>query len=576
MHGPSILRAATLFALTLICVACGDASGPSDSGPDGPVVLQIAAGGGQTGVVGAALSNPIAVVVTNEEGAPAAGVRVQFQPASGAGSVSPANVTTDADGRAAAAWTLGTVAGEQRLTASAGSASVELVATASAGPPVTFEILLDSVSLEPGMDSVLQFVARDGYGNANVTTAPVWSVDDPSVATIAAGGAILALSPGRTMARARLGALEASVPVSIGFRFVDVATGYDHVCATTAGDRVHCWGLTREYQAGQPRPGVSCESGAFCLTSPRLLTDDVGFDDVAPGAQHSCGIATDAGLYCWGGNTHLALGLGRIEWAYRTDRPELVDATRSYAAVAADDGWGCALTVHGEVYCWGRLGAIGAVGAGPVDRPLALPSPVPFVAIAVGTESACGLDAAGDAYCWGLNGHGELGLGDANPRTVPERVASSAVFRQISAGGHHSCAVADDGVAYCWGSNSHGQLGVAGTAGTSSPTAVATTERFTAIAAGGTHTCGVTTAGVAMCWGSNYEGQLGNGFVGSGPKVRAVAGDLRFIRIHGKRDFTCAVATDDRLYCWGDNDYGQIGDGSTTDRVAPVRVSGQM
>jgi alpha-tubulin suppressor-like RCC1 family protein len=564
MRSPTILRVATLFGLTLACLACGDASGPSDKELDGgPVVVQIAAGSGQTGVVGAALAVPVEVSVANEQGEAVVGVRVQFQPAPGEGSVSPASATTDAQGRAATQWTLGTMAGEQRLTASAGSASIEFVATANAGPPITFEFALDSVSLEPGMDSVLQFVARDRYGNPNSTASPYWSVDDPSLASVTAGGTILALAPGRTMVRAQLGELEASVTLSIGFRFVDVITGYDHVCARTAGDRAHCWGLTRDYQAGQPRPGMTCAAGAFCLTSPRLLTDDVGFMAVAPGAEHSCGIGTDAALYCWGGNAHLALGLGSIEWAYRTDRPALVDGTRRYTAVAADDGWACALTDQGEVYCWGKQGALAT-------------SPVPFVALGVGTEGACGLTAAGDAYCWGLNGHGELGVGDTNPRTLPERVVSSAVFSQISTGGHHTCAVADDGAAYCWGSNSHGQLGITGTTATTTPTPVATAERFAAITAGGTHTCGITTTGVAMCWGSNYDGQLGNGFVGSGPQLRAVAGSQRFVRIHAKRDFTCAVSTDDRVYCWGDNDYGQIGDGSTTNRVAPIRVSGQM
>jgi alpha-tubulin suppressor-like RCC1 family protein len=96
------------------------------------------------------------------------------------------------------------------------------------------------------------------------------------------------------------------------------------------------------------------------------------------------------------------------------------------------------------------------------------------------------------------------------------------------------------------------------------------------VAAGATHSCGIATDGAAYCWGNNFDGQLGNGFVGSGWQPRPVAGGLRFTRIHAKREFTCAIATDDRLYCWGGNDTGQLGDGGTANRVAPMRVLGQM
>ncbi|MGH7551528.1 MAG: Ig-like domain-containing protein [Longimicrobiales bacterium] len=569
-HRRIMLAGAIVFAFLSAC----------DDGPQGPdkvpAAITAAAGLAQTAVVGSQLAQALQAVVTDDQGQPVANARVDWQPAQGSGNVTPASATTDAQGRAATNWTLGTVAGTQRVAASVGSISAEFTATATPGPAVAFQGVPDSLTLEPGMDSTLHVGARDAHGNST-TVAPQWTSGDPNVARIGPTGSVIAVAPGRTSLTAVFGGATARVTLVVGFRYVQVAAGYDHVCALTAGGRAHCWGLTLDSQAGLFRPGETCNVSTPCLKTPQILTNSVAFSAISPGLRHTCGISVSRQLHCWGSNFSQALGTANPDWAFRTERPTLVDGGRAYTAVAADDEFGCALDTAGSAYCWGKPGSLGNTPGGTIDRPVAVAGGLTFNSLSASGGSVCALVAAGEAYCWGhLNADGRLGLGDRAPHYTPLRVMTNLRFRSLSTGAFHTCGIAMDGRAYCWGSNSHGQLGVLGIADATTPVAVTTNESFAVLAAGGTHTCGIITDGRAFCWGSNYDGQLGNGNVISGPEPRPVVGGLVFSSLHTKRDFICGIATDNRLYCWGDNDHGQIGDGAILDRVVPVRVNGQM
>ncbi|MBA3345293.1 MAG: Ig-like domain-containing protein [Gemmatimonadales bacterium] len=84
-------------------------------------------GDAQSAAAGTALAQPLVVRVTDDSGNPVGGVTVRWEASSG--SVSPAETTTDSDGRAAAVRMLGTSVGEQTARASSG---------VLAGSPVTF------------------------------------------------------------------------------------------------------------------------------------------------------------------------------------------------------------------------------------------------------------------------------------------------------------------------------------------------------------------------------------------------------------------------------------------------------
>jgi hypothetical protein len=153
----------------------------------------IAANGGsaQTATVGTAVGTAPSVIVKDAGGNPVAGTSVTFAVASGGGAITGASATTNASGIAAVgSWTLGTVAGANTLTATAGGLSgspVTFTATGSVGIPTqeVIETAPDGSAVPIGARSVavgssfkLYVNACDQYGNffANVHGIPDWSL----------------------------------------------------------------------------------------------------------------------------------------------------------------------------------------------------------------------------------------------------------------------------------------------------------------------------------------------------------------------------------------------------------------
>ena len=156
-----ILRAGVLVA-TLALGGCGDSTG---EGPV-PVAIELLDGNGQDGSTGAALAAPLRVVVTDELGDSAPGVDVTWSVTAGGGSITPES-TTDANGIAAATFTLGPANGEHRAEAAvAGLDGSPVEFTAVAGgivPPPPGAITLASVTPAPaGAVFIHDMFVRDG------------------------------------------------------------------------------------------------------------------------------------------------------------------------------------------------------------------------------------------------------------------------------------------------------------------------------------------------------------------------------------------------------------------------------
>jgi len=342
-----------------------------------------------------------------------------------------------------------------------------------------------------------------------------------------------------------------------------IMTGGLHTCLVAVDGRMFCWGGNDEGQLGT--------GGSTRLSTPAAVGQELRFVAVAPGLSHSCAIARGGALWCWGENDHGQLG-DRTQTAHAS--PIRAAAGHAFRAIAAGAAHTCGLELDGVAWCWGSdvHGQLGDGGTFDRSSPVAVVGPQRFNSLNVGWNFTCGLTESGRAMCWGDNSAGQLGDGTNGDRRQPVPVQGNIEFRAITAGSAHTCGVTPSGEAYCWGRNASGELGDGSTSPRSTPVRVQSDERFVAIAAGAVHTCAVTNDGEAWCWGRNTYGQLGNGGTTDSGQPVKVAGGHTFVSIRAFGSHTCGATASGEAFCWGYNSDGQLGDGTRTHRTKPVYV----
>jgi hypothetical protein len=233
----------------------------------------------------------------------------------------------------------------------------------------------------------------------------------------------------------------------------EFATGYQHACGR-AGTMVWCWGAGNDGNVG--RPGCTNWSTP-CGPGPVAGVPALG---IAVGERTSCAITTDRSVACWG---YLGLDTITSQWITSTT-PVVIDSVTNASQLAFTiEGYTtCALTLTGEVWCWGRngnreLGHGGPPQANTPERVAGLPA---LVSVVGGTSSFCGLDGSSKVWCWGFAGYTGWNTPISNTvpcgsgglcRIAPAQLNPSLSFTSLSAGTVHTCGMATDGIAYCWG-----------------------------------------------------------------------------------------------------------------------------
>ena len=220
-------------ALLALLAACGSENEPPPSG--GLAVAKAAASGdAQSGTVGAALANPLAVVVTRD-GAPQEGVTVNWSVLSGGGTLGGASSVTGGQGTATMTWTLGQTSGDQTVRAAvadAGGSPLTFSATATAGPAAAISLAggaNQSATINTALVNPLQVRVADQFGNAVAGVTVDWevtsgggSVAPPASVTGATGNAATAWTLGSTLGEQTA---EASVTGLTGSPVTFTATG---------------------------------------------------------------------------------------------------------------------------------------------------------------------------------------------------------------------------------------------------------------------------------------------------------------------------------------------------------------
>ena len=216
----------------------------------------------------------------------------------------------------------------------------------------------------------------------------------------------------------------------------------------------------------------------------------------------------------------------------------------------------------------GASGGVAGAGGGG-----GLPGVVATRIVAGGLHT-CALMAEGSVACWGANLYGQVGRGSQVSPTTPVSVATKV--SSVAAGFHHTCVLNSAGGVNCWGKNDNGQLGDGTKTKRLSPTPVkGLSSGAKAIAAGSQHSCAVTQAGGVKCWGDNADGQLGDGTTTERLAPVDVSGlSSGVVAVAAGAGHTCALKQKGSVACWGRNTAGQLGLGTKAVHIKPVDVPG--
>ena len=208
-----------------------------------------------------------------------------------------------------------------------------------------------------------------------------------------------------------------------GLPFRQIGAGRDATCAITPGDALYCWG---DNEIGQFGDGA----GAPGLMVPHPVPAGSGkrWRDVAVGDSHVCGITTAGEAFCWGEDHYGELGTGVAEEG--DDVPLKVATTQTFTDIGVGSDHTCAVATDGVMWCWG-FNRVGPLGRG--EKESFDPNPVPEPVLGAvrfagsvegGFQHTCAIGTDQKAYCWGADFHGEGGIQpDTEFCTVPGGVA---------------------------------------------------------------------------------------------------------------------------------------------------------
>jgi alpha-tubulin suppressor-like RCC1 family protein len=331
-----------------------------------------------------------------------------------------------------------------------------------------------------------------------------------------------------------------------------IAAGGEHICALTSAGTVQCWGDDSSGQLGYDpstftNPGVPMPVNGL----------PAGVTAITAGSSHTCALATDGSVWCWGSCQFGEIGGGCTSASF-TPIKVLSGAT----SIAAGGAHTCAVLTGGGAQCWGQnnYGQLG-FGSSNSSIPLTVKSAsVPAgSSLAAGQYHNCVLNSTGVIACWGSDMFGELG-----------GVTTLSPISAVTAGTFSTCALSQGG-AYCRGRNSVGQLGNGVSDGPSSTTThpgftsvIGLTSGVTAIASGDDHVCAVDSNTTVECWGDFRTNAMA--YVNATPIMVTGATALAAGSV-----FSCAV-TSTGLWCWGRGTNGELGDGTFMTNDLPVQV----
>jgi alpha-tubulin suppressor-like RCC1 family protein len=227
------------------------------------------------------------------------------------------------------------------------------------------------------------------------------------------------------------------VDLGAGVEVKDIALGDYHTCALLSTGAIRCWGLNNYGQLGYGNSQNMGDNEALTGLADVSLPGPVR--KVVAGPAHTCALMENGALRCWGYGGDGRTGYGfrssnNYNYGDQSGETPLNLPDINIGAVVTDvtagDSHTCALASDGSLKCWGS-GANGQLGYGNGSNQGTPPAAgvdldgVSAYQLTAGLNHTCALRSNGTARCWGNGGSGRLGLG--NTSTIYSPVAGGDV-----------------------------------------------------------------------------------------------------------------------------------------------------
>jgi alpha-tubulin suppressor-like RCC1 family protein len=138
-----------------------------------------------------------------------------------------------------------------------------------------------------------------------------------------------------------------------------VTTGLYHTCGLKWNGSLWCWGGNMSGQVGN----AALPAQSTSQTSTPLQVSGT-WASLSAGATHTCGIMVDGSLWCWGDNSLGQLGIGS---KVSQQVPAAVTVPGlTWSQVSAGLVHTCAVATDHSVWCWGK-GSDGELGLGSTE-----------------------------------------------------------------------------------------------------------------------------------------------------------------------------------------------------------------
>ncbi len=363
--------------------------------------------------------------------------------------------------------------------------------------------------------------------------------------------------------------------------FKSVSAGHFHSCALSSNDQIYCWGMGSY--------GLMGNGSNSNQPIPNPINKPAGVNSwksISNGNQHICAIADNNQAYCWGQNGRGQLGNGNNSNQSTPAQVLRPTGVNWWKNINTGFRHTCAIADNDQMYCWG-YGANGRLGNGlnsDQSTPVLANNPAGVTGwqnVFAGADQSCAFATNDQIYCWGRNSYGQLGNGNTTDQpTLTQVILPTNVnsWKELKGVWLHYCAVADNDQMYCWGRNNDGQLGNGNTNNQSSPVQIASVSgagQWQTFSPGANHTCAIAANHQMYCWGDNSTGSLGNNTTtNSLTPVQVVnpVGVTQWTDALNSYDHNCAIADDNQTYCWGWGFNYVLGNGDQNHRLVPTLV----